>query len=136
MTNKLIYYFNNIFNKEFIRYLLVSFFSLIVDLFIFFVCFRVTYDDWFGASVSSFIGGSITNYTLSIFFVFSNRKMRDNIFKECFYFISLGLGGLLINQLIFFIGVELINLEVSFVKLIAIGLGFIFNYATRKYFLF
>jgi putative flippase GtrA len=126
----------SLFNRELFGYLIASFLSLMVDLLIFFLCINLFSSNWFFASTFSFLGGLITNYLLSIFFVFSNRKIGDNKFKEFFYFTYIGIGGLIINHVVFYVGIELLFLNVLIIKFISVGIGFIFNYTFRKYFLF
>ena len=85
------------------------------------------------ASAISFSVSVIANYILSMLFVFQGSK--DNKLKEFAIFVLLSVGGLLLNQLIMWIGTEFVSAYYLWVKLFATFFVPVYNFITRKIFL-
>lgn len=89
-----------------------------------------------GVLISSAVGFSVSvcvNYTLSMAIVFNGKN--KNKFKEFVLFVILSLGGLGINQLILWVGAELLSVYYLVVKFAAMVIVPIYNFTTRKIFL-
>jgi len=122
--------------REFIAYFLISILALTVDLVSFSFCIRNLFLPWAISSIFSFSAGILVTYFLSIFFVFSDRKVGENQLKEFIIFLTIGIGGLLVTQLALLIGIELFKIQPEISKLLAAGLTFLYNFTLRKFFLF
>lgn len=85
------------------------------------------------ASAISFCVSVTVNYFLSMAFVFK-RKEQSKI-KEFILFVLLSVGGLCLNQLILWGGVEFISIHYLIVKFFAMVIVPIYNFITRKIFL-
>ena len=123
-------------NREFIGYFLISLLALAVDLGSFSFSLRILDFSWPLSAAIGFCAGVFLTYTLSICFVFSERKIKNNKIAEFFIFISIGIGGLLVTQFVLWLGIELMNLHPEFTKIVAAGFTFLYNFLLRKYFLF
>lgn len=83
----------------------------------------------------AFVLGLITNYIISISWVFRhNDKMH--IWQEFAFFTIVGIIGLLLNELIMFVGTDLIQFHYMISKLISTGIVFFWNFFARKYLVF
>ena len=123
-------------NREFIGYFFISLLALAVDLGSFSFSLRTLDFSWFLSATIGFCAGVLLTYTLSIFFVFSDRKIKNNKIAEFSIFILIGIGGLLVTQLILWIGIEYMNIHPELTKIVAAGFTFLYNFLLRKYFLF
>ena len=85
------------------------------------------------ASAASFSVSVIANYILSMLFVF--QSAQKNKVKEFLIFVVLSVGGLLINQLVMWIGTEFLSAYYLLVKVFATIFVPIYNFVTRKIFL-
>ena len=85
------------------------------------------------ASAVAFCVSVIVNYILSMLFVFKGDKSSKA--KEFLIFVVLSIGGLLLNQLIMWIGTEIMTAYYLWVKVFAFVFVPIYNFITRKIFL-
>ena len=85
------------------------------------------------ASALSFLTSVVVNYVLSMLFVF--KSGNDNKIKEFLVFVALSVGGLLLNQLIMWIGTDFFIFYYLWVKILSFAFVSIYNFITRKVFL-
>lgn len=85
------------------------------------------------SSVISFTVSLVFNYILSIKWVFDVTKKQT--YKEVVIFVVLSIIGLGINQLVMYIGSDLLNIHYMFTKLVATAIVMIWNFITRKIFI-
>ena len=85
------------------------------------------------SSMISFITSVVVNYILSMTFVFKSKN--KNKIGEFIIFLLLSTGGLGINQLVLWIGVNFTSVYYLIVKFIAMIIVPIYNFITRKIFL-
>jgi len=85
------------------------------------------------SSVISFIVSLIFNYILSIKWVFDVTKKQT--IKEVLIFVILSVLGLGINQVVMYIGADLLNIHYMFTKLVATAIVMVWNFITRKIFI-
>lgn len=85
------------------------------------------------ASAISFCASVVVNYLLSMAFVFESKK--QNRIKEFIIFVLLSIGGLGLNQLILWIGVQFASVYYLIAKLFATIVVPVYNFITRKLFL-
>lgn len=120
---------------EFYRYFIASIVALFTDFFIY-----STLVSWFSwhylsAACIGFIAGVVTIYFLSVAWVFRRRKIKNSKF-EFLIFCTIGILGLLLNELVLFIGTGLLDNDYRLSKIFSAGIVFIFNYYCRKLTLF
>jgi len=85
------------------------------------------------SSIISFIVSLIFNYILSIKWVFDVTKKQT--IKEVLIFVILSVLGLGINQVVMYIGADLLNIHYMFTKLVATAIVMVWNFITRKIFI-
>lgn len=85
------------------------------------------------SSVISFTVSLIFNYILSIKWVFDVTKKQT--YKEVIIFVVLSVMGLGINQLVMYIGSDLLHIHYMFTKLVATAIVMVWNFITRKIFI-
>jgi len=82
-----------------------------------------------------FITGTSVSYVLSIYWVFSRRRLQ-NARLEYWVFILIGLTGAGFNELFLWFFTEHLHVYYLFSKIISGSTVFFFNFFTRKYVLF
>lgn len=85
------------------------------------------------SSAISFSVSVIANYLLSMLFVFKSKE--DNKVKEFVGFVLLSIGGLLLDQLVMWLGTDVFTVYYLAVKVLATVVVAIYNFVTRKIFL-
>ena len=82
------------------------------------------------ASAISFLVSVFVNYVLSMAFVFKSKNQGK--IKEFSIFFILSVGGLLLDQLILWIGVSFTSVHYLAVKFMAVVIVMLYNFITRK----
>ena len=119
--------------KQLIRFGIVGVIATIIDYVILYLLTEYLDVYYLMSSTISFIISLIVNYLLSIYWVFAVKKKQT--IKEVMLFIILSVIGLIVNQLILYIGTNIFNLYYMMSKLIATILVMIYNFITRKKFI-
>lgn len=83
----------------------------------------------------AFLLGLIVNYVISIVWVFGNRTV-GNRWIEFAIFSAIGLIGLVLNEVIIYIGSDIIGLHYMISKLCSTGIVFFWNFFARKIILY
>lgn len=90
------------------------------------------------ANFLAFTVSAIVNYVLSILFVFETDKEKNKV-KEFIVFFALSVGGLIINEIVMWLGTGVLDQFWSrsyiIVKPFATGVVMIYNFITRKIFI-
>lgn len=84
--------------------------------------------------VSSAVAFSVSvtvNYLLSMHFVFESKENVDR-FREVVLFVALSVVGLGLNQLLMWLGTEIIGVYYLLTKLAATAIVMVYNFITRK----
>lgn len=133
--------------EQIIKFGIVGFFCFLIDYGI-----TVGFTNVFGVHylISKFLGfvvSAIVNYILSIKFVFTQKKDMDRK-KEFTVFIILSAFGLVINEIVMFLGMDVIfpasgllrkyisrEWMVSISSVVATGIVMVYNFISRKLFL-
>ena len=123
------------FAEEGARYFGASAAALAVDFSTFMGLHRLAGLDYRIAAPIGFSLGLVLIYVLSIRWVFSQRRLKDAR-AEFVLFAGLGLAGLLLNQAIITVGMEILALPDWASKMASAAIVFSFNFATRKFLLF
>lgn len=84
----------------------------------------------------AFILGLVVNYLLSISWVFNQSRSSSSKLSEFFIFAVIGIIGLGLNELIIYIGTDVVQLHYMLSKLISTGIVFFWNFFARKLLLF
>jgi putative flippase GtrA len=82
-----------------------------------------------------FTAGVALNYVLSVVFVFHERRLTSR-WLEFAGFVVIGLLGLCLNEVLMKLFVETGGLGYAIAKIPATGLGFLFNFGSRRMLLF
>ncbi len=118
---------------QFFRYIFVGGFATVIDMGSLFILAQILGIYYLIAAALAFVLGLITNYSLSIFWVFESTK---NIKKEFTLFAIIGIGGLIWTEIILWALVDKINLPIMLSKAVAVILVLIWNFGMRKKFVF
>lgn len=120
---------------EFMGYAIVGSVATLVDvgsLYVITESFGVYY---LLSNVASFTLGLITNYSLSIRYVFKYRQLTNQT-AEFAIFAGVGIFGLLLNTGLLWLFTSIFGVYYLISKGMAVILVFLFNYFVRKYLLF
>ncbi|MCI8588862.1 MAG: GtrA family protein [Bacilli bacterium] len=85
------------------------------------------------SSIISFTISLIFNYILSIYWVFDVTKKQTT--KEILVFIILSVIGLGINQIVMYVGSDILHIYYMLTKLVATFIVMVWNFVTRKIFI-
>ncbi len=119
--------------KQLFRFGIVGFTAFLIDAGLLYVLTEFVSIHYLISSTISFIISLIYNYLLSIFWVFDVKKKQT--YKEVLLFTILSVVGLGINQLILYIGVDLLHIYYMICKVIATIIVMVYNFITRKIFI-
>ena len=118
------------------RYFFVGGISAVVDIGLFAIFASYLEMPWVPVSICTFIIGTLVNYFLSIRFVFESGARFDKRHHEILgVFLVSGLA-LLVNQLILFLSIEMLQWHLIVSKCVATGCVFFWNYFGRRRFVF
>lgn len=121
-------------NSSFVRYFFVGGISALLDFLIFCLFFNL-FNNWFIAGILSFFITITANYYLSINFVFNSGNKFKKL-HEIYLVFFVSFIGFVFNQIILFFFIEAFILNVYLSKIIATALVFIWNFSTRKFYIF
>ncbi len=119
--------------NQIIKFAIVGVFAALVDVGTLVVLKELFYVDVLIASAIAFSFSVIVNYLLSMAFVFKGKHQSK--IKEFILFTALSIGGLLLNQFILWVGIDLLNIYYLIVKFGAMVIVPFYNFITRKIFL-
>ena len=83
----------------------------------------------------AFLVGLVVNYILSVGWVFSHRRMNSRL-SEFVVFALIGLGGLLLNEVLIWFFTEVLLLFYLVSKVISTVLVYLYNFLVRRFVLF
>lgn len=119
--------------KQLFKFGIVGFIAFLIDYFLLYFLTEYLNVYYLISSTISFIVSLIVNYILSIYWVFDVTKKQT--FKEVLLFVVLSVIGLGINQLIMYLGADIINIHYMICKLAATFIVMVYNFITRKIFI-
>ena len=120
---------------QFARYFLVSLVGFAADIGLFWLFNDIFAVHHLIANPISFAVGATTVYLGSVWWVFDVRRVKNRAL-EFAAFVSVGILGLMVNELALWACVELVGLNPVPAKLPAAGGSFLFNFVVRKVALF
>lgn len=118
---------------QIIKFGIVGVIAAIVDVGVLVLLKELMHVDVLIASTISFCISVTVNYLLSMAFVFKGKKQSK--VKEFIVFVLLSVGGLILNQLILWIGVRFTSVYYLVIKFLAMVIVPVYNFVTRKIFL-
>ena len=119
--------------KQLFRFGVVGGLAFLIDAGLLYILTEFCHIYYLISSVISFIVSLAFNYVLSIIWVFDVKKKQT--YKEVLLFTILSVVGLGINQLVMFLGVDLLNIYYMLCKIISTIIVMIYNFITRKIFI-
>lgn len=114
-----------------VRYFVVGGIAASVDIGCFFLFTSILNIGWFQSALGSFILATIVNYFLSIRYVFRSGIRFQKHHEVLLIFLVSG-SGLIINQLILWLLIESMSVNILVSKITATMLLFVWNYGLRK----
>lgn len=121
---------------QFLRYLFVGGVSAIVDMGVFFIAVNMLDLHYLAGQTFGFIFGLITNYIISVLWVF---RHTGNLQKEFSLFAIVGIGGLLLSYVFLWIFIDIFQIHTfgnMLAKIITVFLVLFWNFGMRKKFVF
>ncbi len=115
---------------QFFRYIFVGGFAFLADAFTLWLCEK--WMNYMIAAAIAFVVGLAVNYSLSIWFVFSESSKVKNKVKEFVVYGIIGLIGLLITEGIMYLFTDVFGLYFLISKIIAAAIVLVWNFAARK----
>ena len=116
------------------KFIIVGGIATIIDWAVYYVSYNFIHIRPLIANILSFSISVIYNYTASVKWVFdiNNAKSKKKMFIE---FMIFSIIGLLLTELLLWIGIDLIGMNAMIAKIIATAIVMVFNFVTRKIFL-
>ena len=121
------------FTPEFIRFLIVGVISAGIEYALLFL-FAMKMD-YKVANIPAFILTNVITFILSNRYVFTSTTRGNKRYELTLFVICLG-GALAVNSAVLFLMKEVIVMDLSFAKAIAIAVTVIWNFVTRKHIVF
>ena len=118
---------------QLIKFGIVGVVATVIDFGVLMLLKEILHIDVLVASGVSFSVSVTANYILSMIFVFEGSG--ESKIKEFLIFVALSIGGLLLNQLVMWLGTEVMTIYYLWVKIFACVFVPVYNFVTRKIFL-
>lgn len=122
--------------KEVIMYLIFGLLTTVINITIYWFLTKILNIDYMLSNVIAWCLAVLFAYITNRKYVFNSKSKSADIIKEIGLFISARLASLLIDMVIMFIGVSLINIDDIVVKIIANIVVIIINYIISKFIIF
>ena len=116
------------------RFGIVGGLAFVIDYATLIICKEVFNINVLLSAAIAFTVSVIVNYILSIVWVFDVDKDKDKK-KNFIIFIIFSIIGLILTEIIMWVGTDLLNISYLIVKIIATAIVMVFNFITRKKFL-
>ena len=119
--------------KQLFRFGIVGGLAFLIDSGVLFLLTEYLNVYYLVSSVISFIVSLIFNYILSILWVFDVKKKQT--IKEIGLFVILSVIGLGINQVVMYVGADILHIYYMLCKVISTFIVMVYNFITRKIFI-
>ena len=119
--------------KQLFRFGVVGGLAFLIDAGLLYILTEFCHIHYLISSVISFTVSLAFNYILSIIWVFDVKKKQT--YKDVILFVVLSVIGLGINQLVMFLGVDLLHIYYMLCEVISTIIVMIYNFITRKIFI-
>jgi len=121
--------------REFVRYCLAGGTAFVADFTVFLLCAEFSGVNYLIANTLGFLVGLIVNYLISISWVFTYRIYLKTA-PELSFFEIIGIGGIGLGNSEMWLLVEHLRLGHVHAKIIVTAGILLYNYSSKKYFLF
>ncbi len=119
-----------------VKYAISGGFAFVVDTSLLYMLTQYMGWHYLASNTVGVVFGLLITYYLNIKWVFADRKYEFNIGKEFPLFAAIVVTGYLINQLVMWMAVETIGLDLLFAKVAATAFVLAFNFTAKKFLLF
>ena len=116
------------------KFIIVGGTATIIDWAVYYVLYNFLRVNPLIANILSFTVSVIYNYIASVKWVFDVNKEKSKI-KMVIEFLVFSVIGLLLSELLLWLGINKLNLNAMLVKIVATAIVMVFNFITRKIFL-
>ncbi len=116
------------------KFVIVGGIATIIDWIIYYIVYNFLHVNPLIANIISFSISVIYNYTASVKWVFDVNKEKNKI-RMLAEFLIFSIIGLLLTELLLWIGIDKLNMNAMLVKIVATAIVMVFNFVTRKLFL-
>lgn len=120
---------------QFARYTVVGGLAFLLDFGIYLLGIYVLGIHYLIAAPLGFVVGLTTNYTLSVAWVFADRKY-DNRLLELILFTVIGLIGIAITEILLYVLVDQLGADYISSRLVTTAIVYLWNFLARKFGLF
>lgn len=120
---------------QFIRYVIVGIVATAVDFGILTLLVEAAQLHYLAANACGFTAGLVTNYLLSVWWVFSSRLASSRM-AEFLIFSAVGAVGLGISEGCMYLGVDIFGLDYRVAKVMSVVCTLVWNFTARKVLLF
>ena len=123
---------------QFARYIFAGGIAFVVDFLTLIACREMLFRDFvwgvYAAVVLAFLAGHVTNYVLSMWFVFTDpEERRKGLTQRAFWLFALcALGGMGVTELGMWIGYGILHLHYVLVKVVMAAIVFALNFIGRR----
>ena len=126
---------NNGIKSQFFYSIIIGGIASFIDIVIFLFLFESLQIHYLLANLISFSIGLVTNYLLTIKWVFTQKSSKKRSY-EFFQYFLVAIIGLLFAQLILWLCIDIFIINALISKIIATLIAFIWNFLARKYYVF
>ena len=116
------------------KFVIVGGIATVIDYVVLIICKELLNLNVLLSAAIAFTVSVIFNYILSVFWVFDVNKDKDKN-KTFVIFITFSIIGLILTEVIMWLGTDIMNIHYLIVKIIATAIVMVFNFVTRKMFL-
>ena len=120
--------------KQFAKFGVVGFIAFFIDYGTMIFLTEVFGVPYLASTTIGFIVSVIFNYVASMRFVFTHKEEMSRR-REFIIFVVLSVIGLGLNDLLMFVGVDLVHVDYRITKIFATAVVMVYNFVTRKIFL-
>lgn len=121
-------------SKQFAKFGIVGIIAFIIDYGTMLLLTEVFGIDYLISTTAGFIVALVFNYFASMRFVFARREGMSRK-KEFAIFAILSIIGLVLNDILMFVAVDLISIDYRISKIVVTAIVSVYNFVTRKVFL-
>ena len=125
---------DNILMKQILKFGVVGGIAFVVDYVTLIICHELLNIEVLLSTGIAFTVSVIINYILSVKWVFDVDESKSKK-KNFIIFIIFSILGLLLTELIMWLGADILKINYLIVKIFATGVVMVFNFVTRKKFL-
>ena len=119
---------------QIVKFIIVGGIATIIDWSVYYVLYNFLNINPLIANILSFTVSVVYNYIASVRWIF-NVNENNSKQKMFIVFIVFSVIGLILTELLIYLGVDIMSIDALLVKIIATAIVMVFNFITRKIFL-